>query len=185
MKFKEINEIRETREEKEKKVIKECDLSKLVKERKGELEMKKDVLDQPIVKEINNKEGEIKMEVKDYVGYILGNDVELNEIEKRFMDLEQERLDEQIDIDNLRLFKENGVEEIKVLEYCGLAEEMIFEGLKGVNIMLSIVEEGNTYKNFFEKLSYNEVMKRQYNIIAENVFKIYYKSMEKMSLMYA
>ena len=62
---------------------------------------------------------------------------------------------------------------------------MIFEGLKGVNIMFSIVEEGNTYKNFFEKLSYNEVMKRQYNIIAENVFKIYYKSMEKMSLMYA
>lgn len=188
MKFREVNEIRETREEKEKNVIKESELVKLVKERKreGELEMRMENLDKPVVKEINNnKEGEMRMEVKDYVGYVLGNDVELTELEKRFMDLEQKRLDEQIDIDNLKLFKEKGIEELRVLEYCGLSEEMIFEGLKGVNIMFKIFEEGDTYRSFFEKLSDNKILKREYNIITKNVFNIYYKSMEKMSLMYA
>lgn len=187
LRFREVKETEEVREEKEKRVIAESKLSKLVKERKGELEMRTNVLDQPIVKEINNnKEGEAKMDVKDYVGYILGNDTEeLTEIEKHFMDLEQKRLDEQINIDDLRLFKENGVEEIKVLEYCGLAEEMIFEGLKGLHIMFNIIEEGDTYRSFFEKLSDNKFLKREYNIIAKNVFNIYYKSMEEMSLTYA
>ena len=186
LRFREVKETEEVREEKEKRVIAESKLSKLVKERKGELEMRTNVLDQPIVKEINdNKEGEIKMEVKDYIGYVLGNDVELTEIEKRFMDLEQNRLTEKIDIDNLKLFKENGIEELRVLEYCGLAEEMIFEGLKGVHIMFKVIEEGDTYRSFFEKLSDNKILKREYNIITKNVFNIYYKSMEKMSLMYA
>lgn len=185
LRFREIEETKETREEKEKRVIAESKLSKLVEERKGELEMREEILDKPIVKEINKKEGEVKMEVKDYIGYVLGNDVELTEIEKRFMDLEQKRLDEQIDIDNLKLFKEKGIEELRVLEYCGLSEEMIFEGLKGVNIMFKIFEEGDTYRSFFEKLSDNKILKREYNIITKNVFNIYYKSMEKMSLMYA
>ena len=85
LRFREVNEIKETREEKEKRVIVESKLSKLVKERKGELEMREEFLDKPVVKEINNnKEGEMRMEVKDYVGYVLGNDVELTELEKRF-----------------------------------------------------------------------------------------------------
>lgn len=172
LRFREIEETKETREEKEKRVIEESELSKLVEERKGELEMREEILDKPIVKEINKKEGEVKMDVKDYIGYVLGNDVELTEIEKRFMDLEQKRLDEQIDIDNLKLFKEKGIEELRVLEYCDIPEEVIFEGLKGINIMFRIMKDGDTYKDFFEKLNKNEVLKRQYNIITRNVFKI-------------
>lgn len=49
-KFREVNEIRETREEREKRITKESNLSKLVREMKGELEMREEVLDQPITK---------------------------------------------------------------------------------------------------------------------------------------
>ena len=119
------------------------------------------------------KEGEMRMEVKDYVGYVLGNDVELEEFEKEFMDLERSRLDKLIPINDLKLFKENGIEEVKILGYSGLSERVIFEGLKGVSIMFNIIEKGDTYKCFYEKLSRNSTLKRMYNIITKNVFNMY------------
>ncbi len=115
----------------------------------------------------------MKANVKDYVNYILGSkEVELNDVERQFMDLEVARLDKVIPIADLKLFQEKGIEELRVLEYCDISEEVIFEGLKGVNIMFRIMKDGDTYKDFFEKLNKNEVLKRQYNIITRNVFKI-------------
>ena len=127
--------------------------------------------------DINNnvphyKEIKMKKQVKDYVGYILGAEVELNDVEKQFMELEKERLNKVIPVDDLRLFQQKAIEELRVLEYCDLSEEVILEGLKGVNIMLKILENNDTYKDFFDKLSKDEVLKRAYNLITRNVFKI-------------
>lgn len=92
LRFREVNEVRETREAKEKRVIAESKLSQLVKER-GEIEMREHVLDQPVVKEIKENEGELKM--KDYLGYLVENkNVELEEFEKEFLDLEKIRFSE-------------------------------------------------------------------------------------------
>lgn len=176
MKFREVNEIRETKEEKEKRSIKESNLSKLIKERNGELEMRKEILDQPIAKEINNEEkGEVKMEVKDYVGYLVGENVELDDFEIEFMELEKARFDKVIPIDELKDFVYNAsiaLKEIDVLE-CDEKEKTIFEGLKGVNIMFKILEDGDTYKTFQQKLANNKELRREYNIITSNIFQIY------------
>ena len=174
LKFREVKEIEETREEKEKRNIKESELSKLVKERKGELEMNENILDQPIVKEINDK-GEEKMEVKDYVGYLIGEDIKLDETEIEFMELEKARFDKVIPINELKDFVYNATLAIKQIEEleCDEIEKTIFEGLKGVNIMFKILEEGDTYRTFQQKLANNKTLRREYNIITRNIFEIY------------
>ena len=124
----------------------------------------------------------MKREVKDFVGYVLGNNVELEKFERQMMDLEVARMDEIIPIEDLKLFQEKGVEEVRVLEYTDIPEEIIFEGLKGTSIMFKVMNPGDTYRNFFTKLSENEMLKRQYNVITQNVFNIYKKMREDFEL---
>ena len=124
----------------------------------------------------------MKREVKDFVGYVLGNNVELEKFERQMMDLEVARMDEIIPIEDLKLFQEKGVEEVRVLEYTDIPEEIIFEGLKGISIMFKVMNPGDTYRNFFTKLSENEMLKRQYNVITQNVFNIYKKMREDLEL---
>lgn len=124
----------------------------------------------------------MKREVKDFVGYVLGNNVELEKFERQMMDLEVARMDEIIPIEDLKLFQEKGVEEVRVLEYTDIPEEIIFEGLKGTSIMFKVMNPGDTYRNFFTKLSENEMLKRQYNVITQNVFNIYKKMREDLEL---
>ena len=124
----------------------------------------------------------MKREVKDFVGYVLGKNVELEKFERQMMELEVARMDEIIPIEDLKLFQEKGVEEVRVLEYTDIPEEIIFEGLKGTSIMFKVMNPGDTYRNFFTKLSENEMLKRQYNVITQNVFNIYKKMREDFEL---
>ena len=125
----------------------------------------------------------MKKEVKNYVGYVLGENVELRKFERQFLDLERERLDKVIPISDLRTFQEQGSVEVKVLEYAGIEEEIIFEGLKGTAIMFNFIENGDTYRDFFTKLSKNETLKRSYNLITKNVFDIYKKTINDLETM--
>ena len=188
LKFREVNEVRETREEKEKRIIAESKLSKLVKERKGELEMRTENLDKPVVKEIiSENEGEVKMEAKDYVGMILG-EVEMSDLkdfESKVVNAEKERLYQKVPITEIK----NSLEEIESAynndELEDLEKELIFEGHKGIILITSVTEEGNTYKDMLSKIAKNAALRRSYNILCERAIDIYYKTMEKMSLMYA
>ena len=177
LKFREVNEIEETREEKEKRITQESNLSKLVKERKGETEMNTEILDQPVAKEINNNEGEVKMEVKDYVGYLVEDkNVNLEKFEVEFMELEKARLDKVIPINDLKEFIKNAKIALNDLSVIDDSEETIFEGLKAANIMFQVMKEGDTYRTFNERLAKNEILRKAYNVITQNVFEIYKKA---------
>lgn len=176
MKFREVSETRETREEKEKRITKESNLSKIIKERKGELEMNIENLDQPVVKEINN-EGERKMEMKDYVGYLVEDkNVNLEKFEVEFMELEKARLDKVIPINDLKEFIKNAKIALSDLSVIDDSEETIFEGLKAANIMFRVMKDGDTYRTFNERLAKNEILRKAYNVITQNVFEIYKKA---------
>lgn len=182
LKFKEVNEVRETREEKEKRVTKESRLAKLVKERKGDIEMNENILDQPIVKEINNDKGEIKMEIKDYVGYMVENkEVNLEDFEMKFMELEKARLDKVIPIQDIREFIRNAEIALKDIDVIDETELTIFEGLKAARIMMQFAEEGDTYRTFNEKIAKDQTVRRMYNIITQNVFNIYKNDVEDLT----
>ena len=125
----------------------------------------------PHYKEIKMKR---EIEVKDYVGYLVGENVQLNETEIEFMELEKARFDKVIPINELKDFVYNATLAIKQIEEleCDEMEKTIFEGLKGVNIMFKILEEGDTYRTFQQKLANNKTLRRE-NIITRNIFEIY------------
>ena len=178
LKFREVNETEEVREEKEKRVIAESKLSKLTKERKGELEMREEFLDQPIVKELSNEnKGEEKMKVKDYMGYLVENkNVELEEFEKEFLDLEKIRFSEKIPIEDLKKFNEYGESIVKESDYVEIVDEMVFEGMKANNITFKFYKDGDTYGSLIKRIADNENYRRAYNIVINNVMEIFNKS---------
>ena len=113
-------------------------------------------------------------EVKDYVGYLVeGKDVNLDKFEIEFMGIEKARLDKVIPMEDIKEFIKNAQIALKNIDIIDETEETIFEGLKAANIMLQIVEEGDSYRNFNEKLAKDKVLRRTYNIITQNVFDLY------------
>lgn len=119
----------------------------------------------------------MKLNVKDYAGYVLGlvnNTEELNEFEVKFMELEKSRLNEKIpteDLEGLMYHGNLALKDLDVLDY-DETEKIILEGMKGSSIILKIVADNDTYKNFFEKLYKNKTLQRAYNIIVGNVLNI-------------
>lgn len=119
----------------------------------------------------------MKLNVKDYAGYVLGlvnNTEELNEFEVKFMELEKSRLNEKIpteDLEGLMFHGNLALKDLDVLDY-DETEKIILEGMKGSSIILKIVADNDTYKNFFEKLYKNKTLQRAYNIIVGNVLSI-------------
>ena len=119
--------------------------------------------------------------VKDYAGYVLGlvnNTEELNEFEVKFMELEKGRLDKEIPIEDLEGLMVHGklaLQDISNLDFDD-TEQIIFEGMKGSKIILNIIDKGDTYKEFFEKLNGDTVLKRAYNTIVSNCLKIIQES---------
>ena len=119
----------------------------------------------------------MKLNVKDYAGYVLGlvnNAEELNEFEVKFMELEKSRLNEKIpteDLEGLMYHGNLALKDLDVLDY-DETEKIILEGMKGSSIILKIVADNDTYKNFFEKLYKNKTLQRAYNIIVGNVLNI-------------
>lgn len=96
-------------------VKKESELTKLVKERKreGEIEMNINILDKPVVKEIEENKGESKMEAKDYLGYLLENKkVDLDGDEKIIMDMERNRIDDEVDVNAVLYFEQANEDEV-------------------------------------------------------------------------
>lgn len=176
LRFREVNEIEE--------VKKETELSKLVKERKreGELEMNENILDKPIVKEIG---GEIKMEAKDYLGYLTENkNVELEEFEKEFLDLEKIRFSERVPIEDLKKFNEYGKYAVEESEYAvDVADEMIFEGMKANAISFKLYENGDTYGTLIKRIANNKNYRKAYNVVISNVVEIYKKSQAELKEM--
>ena len=182
LKFREVNETEEVREEKEKRVIVESKLSKLVKERKGELEMREEFLDKPVVKEIKENEGELKM--KDYLGYLVENkNVELEEFEKEFLDLEKIRFSEKVPIEDLKKFNEYGEHVVKDNGYIEIADEMVFEGMKANNITFKVYKEGDTYGSLIKRISGNKNYRNAYNVVISNVMRIFKKSQAELKEM--
>ena len=116
----------------------------------------------------------MRKEIKDYVGFLVeGKNVGLEDFEIEFMELEKARLDKIIPINDLKEFIKNARIALSDLSVIDDTEKTIFEGLKAAKIMLQIVEEGDSYRDFNNKISKNESLKRCYNIITENVFNIY------------
>lgn len=119
--------------------------------------------------------------VKDYAGYVLGlvnNTEELNEFEVKFMELEKSRLNEKIpteDLEGLMVHGKLALQDISNLDFDD-TEQIIFEGMKGSKIILNIIDKGDTYKEFFEKLNGDTVLKRAYNTIVSNCLKIIQES---------
>ena len=119
--------------------------------------------------------------VKDYAGYVLGlvnNTEELNEFEVKFMELEKSRLNEKIpteDLEGLMVHGKLALQDISNLDFDD-TEQIIFEGMKGSKIILNIIDNGDTYKEFFEKLNGDTVLKRAYNTIVSNCLKIIQES---------
>ena len=185
LRFREVKEIEETKEEKEKRVIAESKLSKLVKERKGELEMREEFLDQPIVKELSNEnKGEEKMEVKDYIGYLVEDkNIKLEEFEKEFLDLEKIRFSEKVPIEDLKKFNEYGEHVVKDNGYIEIADEMVFEGMKANSITFKVYKDGDTYGSLIKRIADNDIYKKAYNVIINNVMEMFKKSQAELKEM--
>ena len=113
--------------------------------------------------------------VKDYMGYLMGEEVKLAEHEIKFMEAEKERFNLQTNMKDLDAFLKSGNEMMKNVNFdeMDMQEELIFESLKAAHILKPILEEGDTYFDIDKKIASDPKLRRAYNIITGNVFKIY------------
>ena len=118
----------------------------------------------------------MKKVVKDYLGFLMGNDVEVEEFEKEFLMLEKARENDVIPIEDLKIFDKYGKKSLQDLSDIDMSQKMIFEGLKANSITFKFYKEGDTYYSLNKKIFDNEKYRRAYNIIMSNVFDIYKES---------
>lgn len=113
--------------------------------------------------------------IKDYMGFLMGEDVKLEGYELKFMEAEKERFNDSTSIKDLNTFIESANIMLKDLDFkeMDMSEKMIFESLKAAHLIKPILEEGDTYFDIDKKIADNPVTRKAYNVITQNVFNIY------------